>query len=188
MALRPVQTRLESVQDVTDRRVGKAAVNDVGMPTSTLAYKRWLLYVRPGDRGSVKAMKLAVQVESDVQMSNIDKLPRSQRPSWLDGVPALLDLQTKRVFKGGQALVQLQNYVSSEPLAFNAMNSKYMRLGGSGEEETVWGTAATAHDYILPDLDDDPRYRSQAPVTGEQLTALRSTRGLQDSEVKLLKN
>lgn len=152
------------------------ANNQVGMPTEAIHYKRWLLYVLEGNAACVAALKLVVQIESDCAVSNVANIPKSQRPSWLVGVPTLLDLRNKKKYEGSAVLQLLEDTVVSEPLPVNAMNKKYFKLGAEGDTEKDWGAPARAQDYILPDLSKDARYEGKGAVGKDHVEAFQRMR------------
>lgn len=156
----------------------------VGIATERLAFKRWLLYVLPDNRPCIAAMQLAVQVEADVHITNLATVPRAKRPTWLTGVPTLVDLVNQLKYEGTPALEQLQRYVAAEPLPVSSMTKQYYRLGVEGDTEKEWGAPAGQHDYIMPELGTDPRYETQAPIQAAHVDALRNARQAQLDDLK----
>ena len=67
---------------------------------------RYILYVNPVDAGSVKALKSAARV---VGVFECDVNRLTQKPVWLDGVPALLDRSHDTLYKGSSCLRKLQS-------------------------------------------------------------------------------
>lgn len=148
----------------------------VGLPLNKLAYKRWLLYVKPECPACMAALKLTVVIESDVQVTNVDSVPKSKRPVWLVGVPTLLDLQTNKKYEGTACLQELEHYVATEPLPVSSAHKQYFKLGEAGDTEKDWGAPAAKHDYIMPDLEDDPRYRATEAITDQHVAAYATMR------------
>lgn len=154
----------------------------VSLAVERLKYKRWLLYVRPSTPASVEAMQLAIQVDSDIHIADVDQIPKAKLPSWLTGIPTLVDLVTKRgPYTGSAALEKLREYVSSEPLPISSVSKQYFKLGDAGDTEQDWGSFAPKHDFIMPDLSKDPRYESTASITQQHVAALQRARGGDDS-------
>lgn len=153
----------------------------VSLAVERLKYKRWLLYVRPSTSACIEAMQLAIQVDSDIHIADVDQIPKSKMPPWLTGVPTLVDLVTKRgPYMGSEALEQLRQYVSSEPLPISSVTKQYFKLGERGDTEQEWGGFAPKHDFIMPDLSKDPRYESTGSITQQHVSALQRARGSDD--------
>jgi hypothetical protein len=163
-----------------DGALQPAAANKVGMPTEAIHYKRWLLYVLEGNAACTAALKLTVQIEADCVVSNVANIPKADRPSWLVGVPTLLDLRTKKKYEGSAVLELLEAVVVSEPLPVNTMAKKYYKLGAEGDTEKDWGAPARAQDYILPDLSKDARYEGTGTVGKDHVTAFQRMRAGQE--------
>jgi len=159
-----------------DGQLVAGANNKVGMPTEAIHYKRWLLYVLPDNPACVAAMKYTVQIESDCLVSNVANIPKSKRPSWLTGVPTLLDLRDKKKYEGTAVLEMLEATVVSEPLPVNSMHKKYYKFGKEGDTEGDWGAPARAQDFIMPDLSKDARYDGQGTVGKDHVSAFQKLR------------
>lgn len=161
---------------------GAAENNKVGMPTEAIHYKRWLLYVLPENPACVAAMKFTVQIESDCLVSNVANIPKTKRPSWLTGVPTLLDLRDKKKYEGTAVLEMLEATVVSEPLPVNSMHKKYYKFGKEGDTENDWGAPARAQDFIMPDLSKDARYEGQGSVGKDHVYAFQKLRHSQTGD------
>lgn len=183
----PVTDPADTVQDKSLVPLPMKRDNTVSLAVERLKYKRFLLYVRPGTQASIEAMQLAVQVDSDVHIADVDQIPKAKLPPWLTGTPTLVDLVTKLgPYTGTDALDQLRQYVASEPLPISSVTKQYFKLGEAHDTEQDWGGFAPKHDLIMPDLSKDPRYESTGSITQQHVEALRRARGGTDSDIKLI--
>lgn len=133
-------------------------------PRQAIEFKRWMLYVREGDRGSIEALKRIVVIESDCMIKDVDTL--TNKPQWLRGIPTLLDLKNKRKFEGSEVLQKLDAAISDEPLPYDNINSKFYSFG---DEDGEWGGPARNTDFILPTLNVDARYSSDGKVSEQDI-------------------
>ena len=75
---------------------------------------RYLLYVKPLDAASLKAMKYAAATSAKVFECDVNLLP--DKPEWLDGVPTLLDRDKGYLYKGTHCLKTLQALCVTQPV------------------------------------------------------------------------
>ena len=74
------------------------------------AAKQFVLYAIPDERNSKKALYLSRPLVDQV----FDPLRMRKRPSWLSGVPTIVDLKTKAVYEGTKCLLYMQKRNNSE--------------------------------------------------------------------------
>jgi len=147
----------------------------VGLPTESIHYKRYKLYIKQDNMACIQALKYVVQIENDVHVSDVSAIPKYKRPSWLIGVPTLIDIQNKKKFTGTDAINVLKHVVTCEPLPYSSVNKKYYKFGETGDTKN-WGAPARVNDFIMPDFKEDPRYKSSKPVSIDHVMALQTLR------------
>jgi len=131
----------------------------IGAPLQSVEFKRWVLFVRDGDTGSMEALKQIVAIENDCLIKDVDGM--AERPEWLKGVPTLLDVTAKRKYEGSAAIEHLKTVVASEPLGYGNVKQQYYTFG----EGDMWGGPARNTDFILPSVLRDERYEANQPLS-----------------------
>lgn len=154
---------------VTDM-TGRSAMDLTRQPTQTAAFKRWVLFVRDGDRGSAEALKQSVLVDNECLVKDVDAM--DSRPQWLRAVPTLLDVHGKQKYEGSAAINHLRTVVEREPLPWDNVNKGYFTFG----EGDAWGAPADKSDFILPSVARDERYAATGGVRPEDVTAYMALR------------
>ena len=76
----------------------------------------WVLYVDPKDALCASALQSIQHVDrSFIYPQDVNAIERSQRPTWLTGVPALVSIRDQMVYRGTQAMQTLQKLLESMP-------------------------------------------------------------------------
>jgi hypothetical protein len=143
----------------------KHAMALVQQPAQSAEFKRWVLFVRDGDRGSAEAMKHVVAMENECLVRDVDST--TARPAWLTAVPTLLDVAAKRKYEGSAAIHKLREAIESEPLPYDNVTRTYYTFG----DGDAWGGPARTADFILPTVARDGRYAAATPVTPADVDA-----------------
>lgn len=100
-----------------------------------------ILYVKPGERNSLKAEELASGLGA-VHVQSIDDLPRPL-PPWLNGVPTLVRKEDRRAFRGTDCLGILRE---ASRLSWSGFSSDKSFIGGFASGSAMsHGAAAPFH-------------------------------------------
>lgn len=75
---------------------------------SPAEFKKFILYFKLDDPNSVMAVNMAKRMPNDVWMTDVQTLKPGERPSWLNGVPILLENDTQTIYRGVKCLERLQ--------------------------------------------------------------------------------
>lgn len=143
--------------------VADSSQGTIGAPLQSVEFKRWVLFLRDADRGSMEALKQVVAIENECLIKDVDAM--SDRPEWLQGVPTLLDVVAKRKYEGSAAIQHLKSVVASEPLGYANVKQDYYTFG----DDEAWGGPARATDYILPSVARDERYEATQPLSSKDI-------------------
>lgn len=135
----------------------------LGRPLQSVEFKRWVLFLRDGDRGSMEVLKHIVAIENECLIKDVDSMV--ERPEWLSGVPTLLDVETKRKYEGSAAIKYLKTVLSTEPLGYGNVNQQYFTFGS----DECWGGPARTTDFILPSVLRDERYEATQPLSSKDI-------------------
>jgi hypothetical protein len=135
----------------------------LGQPLQSVEFKRWVLFLRDGDRGSMEVLKHIVAIENECLIKDVDAMV--ERPEWLIGVPTLLDVETKRKYEGSGAIQFLKTLLSSEPLGYGNVSQQYFTFG----DDDSWGGPARTTDFILPSVLRDERYEATQPLSSKDI-------------------
>jgi len=79
-----------------------------------MADVEFLLYVLPLNPACLKALKYAAAINCRIHECDVNLL--KSKPSWLTGVPTLLDRKTKTIYRGTHCLRELQNMCLYNPV------------------------------------------------------------------------
>lgn len=132
------------------------------LSANEIDYKSHVLYVIPGDNASQRALVMAAR-SNNIQITNIHTIHPSKRPSWLNGAPILINVQTQQVFKGSHAIKQISD------LCETVLNGADNRSGIGYDFNTYEQTTNTCSSgcNIVPILDDESRYSNNIPKPTE---------------------
>ena len=87
---------------------------------------RYILYVIPTDVNCIRAQRL-VPKQARIFVQDISQLPT--RPQFLNGVPFLVRLDDDKMFRGSEALQELQRYWKLLDAHFNLESEPSMKVG-----------------------------------------------------------
>lgn len=140
------------------------------------AYKRFIMYVLPQDSNSNNAMQLLDRnshMSHQTWVQDVRALPT--KPTWLRGVPAVADTESKRAFLGTEALQFIQSFKPVGPTAHDgeaapAMDDLFVIPDDDGSTEPIVQTGSSGSSGA-----------SQAAARIEQLRAQREQ---QDQQMK----
>ena len=79
-------------------------------------FKKYVLYILPGEPNSQKALRMAEQCGDEVWVQDLRML-HPPLPSWLNGVPTLVPRSESKAYKGTDCLTYLQ-HMSSQPQGY----------------------------------------------------------------------
>jgi hypothetical protein len=74
---------------------------------------QYVLYVLPNSKGCNQAIKQYQILHKFIRLINVADLPKEKVPLWLDGVPTLIDLASRKMFKGSLAIQHLFHLTQS---------------------------------------------------------------------------
>jgi len=96
-----------------------------------LQFKTHVLYVIPNNRVCIEAAAIAEKLNT-IYIQNALELPSHERPTWLVGVPTIVDLKQNNVVSGTDALELLKNKLTSIPQFAKASSGIGFELEGGG--------------------------------------------------------
>lgn len=141
-----------------------AGTGQRSLSTDPMSFKSYILYVIPNNQLSQRAQEIAAKF-NDVHIQNILQIPRDRRPSWLNGAPILVSLETNKAYKGTQAFHELDRFTRGQDFQNRAGNGYDNRTGFSTDKTCSSGCE------IVPLLDDDSKYLRSGKLTDQDINA-----------------
>jgi hypothetical protein len=118
------------------------------MDSTSIDEIAFLLYVLPLNKPCITALKYSAATNRKIQECDVNLL-KSSRPSWLTGVPTLLDRKTKTIYRGTHCLRELQNMCIRHPVILKKIQKEtsYLEKPASVKEFAI----PAVHLKLIPD-------------------------------------
>ena len=151
-------------------------------------FRRFILYIIPNDRPSQSAHRLAAQFTNQIYICNILSIPKLQRPTWVNGVPTLVDNEKQIAYRGSEALKQLEKFqedsfmqgIGSSPSGGSGHGGHFDATTGYGSPVVTAScnvTAASGCTVEDPFLDDEKKYTNSGKVDESAINLYVAKRG-----------